>query len=272
MYYGARWYDSSLGRFLSADTIIPQPGDPQAWDRFAYALNNPVLFTDPSGHCSGNPTNPKNPDRKCWKKYFEIRKTYRNVYLNGGDWTLEQLNYILKSLNLVRNAFGGQQGFVNGLGNFSIVKKELFGFALGMAPPGSNEIWLDEDMYKQEKILDIYHGIVHEIGHIFDFKGSHGNPDYYKSRFFVNIYAPQCNTGWLGCVSSTYPNPSLNLNFGGDGYGWVLGAPNTTTRYGNQASIEDFADSFAAYVMSYGTENQLTDREKLIALWIDLAK
>jgi RHS repeat-associated protein len=50
-YYGARWYDSSLGRFVSADSIIPGAGNPQAWDRFAYVLNNPVLYNDPSGHC-----------------------------------------------------------------------------------------------------------------------------------------------------------------------------------------------------------------------------
>ncbi len=49
-FYNARWYDSSLGRFLSADTVIPQPGDSQAWDRFAYSLNNPVKYVDPTGY------------------------------------------------------------------------------------------------------------------------------------------------------------------------------------------------------------------------------
>ena len=39
-YYGARWYDSSLSRFVQADSIIPQPGNPLAWDRYAYVLNN----------------------------------------------------------------------------------------------------------------------------------------------------------------------------------------------------------------------------------------
>jgi RHS repeat-associated protein len=49
-FYGARWYDSSLGRFLSADSIVPNMGDPQAWDRYAYVDNNSVKFVDPSGH------------------------------------------------------------------------------------------------------------------------------------------------------------------------------------------------------------------------------
>jgi len=48
--YGARFYDPLLGRFLSADTVVPQPGNPQALNRYAYVLNNPLRYTDPSGH------------------------------------------------------------------------------------------------------------------------------------------------------------------------------------------------------------------------------
>jgi RHS repeat-associated protein len=47
-YYGARWYDSSLGRFTSADTVTT--GGTQGWDRYAAMANNSVRFTDPSGH------------------------------------------------------------------------------------------------------------------------------------------------------------------------------------------------------------------------------
>jgi RHS repeat-associated protein len=52
MYYGARWYDSSLSRFAQADTIVPGAGNPQAWDRYAYTNNNPIKFIDPTGHTS----------------------------------------------------------------------------------------------------------------------------------------------------------------------------------------------------------------------------
>ncbi|HET9909551.1 MAG TPA: DNRLRE domain-containing protein [Anaerolineales bacterium] len=50
-YYNARWYDSSLGRFAQADSIIPiYTQGVQAWDRYAYTNNNPVLYVDPTGH------------------------------------------------------------------------------------------------------------------------------------------------------------------------------------------------------------------------------
>ncbi len=53
-YYGARWYDPTLGHFIQADTIVPQPGNPMAWDRYAYTLNNPLRYVDPSGHAFKN--------------------------------------------------------------------------------------------------------------------------------------------------------------------------------------------------------------------------
>ena len=49
-FYKARWYDPALARFISADTLVPQPGDPLAWDRYAYVRNNPINGIDPTGH------------------------------------------------------------------------------------------------------------------------------------------------------------------------------------------------------------------------------
>jgi hypothetical protein len=40
----------SLGWFTQADSIIPDPGISQVWDRYTYVLNSPLRFTDPSGH------------------------------------------------------------------------------------------------------------------------------------------------------------------------------------------------------------------------------
>lgn len=48
--YEARLYDPVIGRFVSADSIVPDWYDPQSLDRYAYCLNNPIKYTDPSGH------------------------------------------------------------------------------------------------------------------------------------------------------------------------------------------------------------------------------
>jgi len=49
-WYGSRWFDPALGRFIQPDPIIPDPNDSQSYDRYAYTLNNPVRYTDPSGY------------------------------------------------------------------------------------------------------------------------------------------------------------------------------------------------------------------------------
>ena len=49
-YYVARWYDPAIGRFIQADTIVPDPDNPIAFDRYAYAYNNPLNYIDSSGH------------------------------------------------------------------------------------------------------------------------------------------------------------------------------------------------------------------------------
>jgi len=51
LYYGARYYDPALGMFLSPDTLVPEPGNPQALNRYSYVYNNPLRYTDPNGHC-----------------------------------------------------------------------------------------------------------------------------------------------------------------------------------------------------------------------------
>ena len=78
-YYGARYYDPSIGRFISPDTFVQSstgfamvssaltvnvirlslkgstvptplaPLNPQALNRYSYVINNPLKYTDPTG-------------------------------------------------------------------------------------------------------------------------------------------------------------------------------------------------------------------------------
>ena len=49
-YYNARYYDPNLGRFTQPDDIIPDLANPQSYNRYAYCVNNPLRYTDPTGH------------------------------------------------------------------------------------------------------------------------------------------------------------------------------------------------------------------------------
>jgi len=96
-YYNARWYDAQLGRFVSADTVAPDPGDPQALDRLAYVRNNPLRFVDPTGHVifeddPGTPTIDRRLNytqlaarvlryRRSWGILSDVPQVYRNTLI-----------------------------------------------------------------------------------------------------------------------------------------------------------------------------------------------
>ncbi len=49
IHMNGRMYDANLGRFLSPDNYIVDPFNTQAYNRYGYVLNNPLMYTDPSG-------------------------------------------------------------------------------------------------------------------------------------------------------------------------------------------------------------------------------
>jgi hypothetical protein len=79
---GGRFYAPVFGRFVSADSIVPRPGDPQSLNRYSYARNNPLIRVDPTGHadCAAD-------DRACWVSEWEWRDRWykEHGYENAGD-------------------------------------------------------------------------------------------------------------------------------------------------------------------------------------------
>ena len=65
--YNARMYDPVLGRFITADTIVPEPVNPQDLNRYSYVRNNPLKYTDPTGYCATE----DNP-QSCGGGYFNV--------------------------------------------------------------------------------------------------------------------------------------------------------------------------------------------------------
>jgi len=48
-YFGARWYDASLGRFISEDPIKGSMLSSQSQNPYVYCMNNPLRYVDPTG-------------------------------------------------------------------------------------------------------------------------------------------------------------------------------------------------------------------------------
>ena len=112
-YYGARYYDSLLGRFIQADTIVPEPGNPQAWDRFAYALNSPVKYTDPSGHYYYDPGCDcmvhNKESKKQYKEYLTYERKENPIDLKNSDQLVKGKDNVAVGFRIENSswAFGG---------------------------------------------------------------------------------------------------------------------------------------------------------------------
>jgi RHS repeat-associated protein len=126
--YKARLYAAGIGRFISADPIVSDPANPQALNRYAYVLNNPMNLIDPSGH-------------GWWKKFWKgAKETVIDILsgiviitaiviaaLPGGI----ALTPVLVSIGMGMLA-GGVSAYIASGGNWTaVLHGMLFGGAMG---------------------------------------------------------------------------------------------------------------------------------------------
>ncbi len=85
---GARWYDPYINRFVSPDTIIPDPANPQSFNRYSYVNNRPLVATDPTGHdlvIVGGAGGDVSPDAMM-KYWMEWILAYKGWNLSSEEW------------------------------------------------------------------------------------------------------------------------------------------------------------------------------------------
>lgn len=128
--YNARLYDSESGRFISADTIVQDPANPQSFNRYAYALNNPMRLFDPTG----NYTEYRDDEGNWHAELDEI-----TVRPNTG---IEPAGFFASVTNSVADWFSSSDGFVQndpvnaidplGLYDLWDFGEDTLGFAAGL--------------------------------------------------------------------------------------------------------------------------------------------
>jgi RHS repeat-associated protein len=76
--FGARYDSSQFGRFMSPDPLLNsgRPSNPQTWNRYAYALNNPLNIIDPFGLYNLDNTCATD-DKKCNKQFQQDAKNLK---------------------------------------------------------------------------------------------------------------------------------------------------------------------------------------------------
>jgi RHS repeat-associated protein len=98
MFYNARFYDPVLSYFVSADTIAPNPAEPQTRNRYSYVLNNPVKYSDPSGHCRKDTADDSDARKACEDYLYQLGRYGIEIGGDLGEWTLEDVFLVLTAI------------------------------------------------------------------------------------------------------------------------------------------------------------------------------
>jgi RHS repeat-associated protein len=247
-YYNARWYDGSLGRFVQADTVVPDHYNTLDWDRYAYARSNPVRYTDPSGHkvtCDG-----ENNNKGC---QGVTSNDLSNLVRFDYGWTLKGrwskhnignlLNYTASFANQIFNVTGknGTTWIRNHLGNAVLKMGAVSNFIMKTAG-ASGMVPTNSDVLLPQNFTE--YTLIHEMGHVFDNNIKGGViPATYNGGGPSDAMVAAMG----GHPENNFPRWVANNqwyfdNVAGDNP-WPL------KDYGNHGVADDFAETFAYTLM-----------------------
>jgi RHS repeat-associated protein len=107
--FGKRYDSSSIGRFMTPDAFYKDShvGDPQSWNEYAYARNNPLRYVDPTGENATVSTSctTTNNQTTC---NVNISASISIYAAPGSNLTQQQLNQAAGTIqNSIQNAWTG---------------------------------------------------------------------------------------------------------------------------------------------------------------------
>ena len=217
-FYSARYYDPLLGRFISADSIIPQPGSPLAWDRYSYVYSNPVNFTDPSGFC-------RDDDIKCKERLKLVEQRY-GVGINDENqlWTLDALNAISLGMATLEKALGKNRFIA-----------EFEGVTFTIEAGNGMWTWGFKDIEVGDQVLDNFTYIstetIHELAHIMDDNCN----DCYSTHMMELTGSKYKGKGIFSFIT---------------GKKTYLPSDDPPTKYAGNSHLEDWAESVTAVLVT----------------------
>lgn len=169
------------------DTIVPDPYNSQDYDRYAYVRNNPLRYTDPSGHCAMD----ADAD-DCFRPGINNPPSLADYGVTvDPKMTNNEKRAILEAVVRVGDAFAEERGLgESGVEAFVAVYDPITintGRAGGGCETVINTItcgsFAKEGWHRLETSVI---NIVHELGHVFDPKvdgvwesGSYGLPQVF---------------------------------------------------------------------------------------------
>jgi len=242
-HYGARFYSPKLGRFLSADTVVPGAGNPQAFNRYSYVLNNPLMYIDPSGHhpCRSDYLCKRQAEKRnaAWyaQEVADLKKMIKDEFdwdVQGNNWSLTELQAIYDTgLDIQSYADGvtggnGNAWMLQYLGNTTFKHAswkdshaEAWPNLFGGATVSLGGAWLSGGWKPYETLS-------HELGHVWDINTG-----------FAASYDLNVGLGGAGVCLFCAPGPNVPK------WNPAIHRDESNDAYGNSGRNEYFAEAFS---------------------------
>ncbi|HVP48538.1 MAG TPA: RHS repeat-associated core domain-containing protein [Bryobacteraceae bacterium] len=227
-YFGARYFSGAQGRFTSPDPLLNsgRPWDPQSWNRYAYALNNPLRYTDPTGLWEWAASGCASGDKDCQKAYKAHQKEFKDAlsYLKQARDSYDKKSTEYKRLDAALAAYG-KENVANGVTvGFGALDKGAAGRTTPSAGLASFSVMFDPA--KMGGAKDFAVDVGHEGTHVDDFTQIRGGASalsdfsveyrgYETSAFvFQGLYTPSISASSSGTVMGGVQ--SRTLGYGGN--------------------------------------------------------
>ncbi|WP_240343802.1 RHS repeat-associated core domain-containing protein [Paenibacillus sp. SYP-B3998] len=109
-YLRARWYDPSMGRFVGEDSYGGQIDNPLSLNRFTYVSNNPLIYTDPTGHEQEGDKDLLGP--VGYQRILELTEAYKTAIRNKADaeWAHDYYHGLAET---IRKQYGTHTVIIN---------------------------------------------------------------------------------------------------------------------------------------------------------------
>jgi RHS repeat-associated protein len=266
MDYNARFYVTKLGRFASADTVVPIGNDPQSFNRYAYVRNNPLNRVDPSGHGDCNVHKVKgcnNPDpfhlkfRGKWtsQKMSQVRSAAERTDSRLRMYDLEMAQRAvsgtpLAASNVCRWCTKGEgSAWESVFGKATLVSsgsrdyyKNKAGNSVeyGAITDGPHQITF-HTLAMESNDENFVMNTLHEFGHMFAGNASNSSLTGDRRQPYVDIAAAAITDA----TGIQIAGGTLRTN---DGYQLTNGDRLPFQQHGGASGGEDFADMFMNWV------------------------
>ena len=201
-YYGARYYNPNIGRFLTADWVVPNPFSGQSFNRYSYVVNNPINITDPSGNIPLNPNlivPQKNTDAPARPQHVDLSQGPEYIEIQNGNGGYDRYNAVSDGTLDQHLAFTGygpfdlqmdrvrSGGFADhGRSGVSDVTFNKFEFVKDRGTGISGDPLIDNSHVRFEMLVSLNDALItgYEQGGTVELTE---NPSVYKVRHFLDV-------------------------------------------------------------------------------------